>query len=93
MAMFSFNQIYLNTQPLRERESEVKQLVAEKTAMLQLKKKTLEGVISKIAGLEKGFNDCILKKDELTKKILECEVKLDRAKKLTSGLSGEKYRW
>jgi dynein heavy chain len=93
MAMYIFNQIYLNTQPLREREAEVKQLVAEKTAMLQLKKKTLEGVIGKIAGLEKAFNDCILKKEELTKKILECEVKLDRAKKLTSGLSGEKDRW
>jgi dynein heavy chain len=93
MAMYSFNQIYLNTQPLREREAEVKQLVAEKTAMLQLKKKTLEGVIGKIAALEKSFNDCILKKEELTKKILECEVKLDRAKKLTSGLSGEKDRW
>lgn len=51
MAMYSFNQIYLNTQPLREKEAEVKQLVAEKTAMLQLKKKTLEGVISKIAAL------------------------------------------
>ena len=61
--------------------------------MLQLKKKTLEGVITKIASLEKAFNDCILKKEELTKKILECEVKLDRAKKLTSGLSGEKDRW
>jgi dynein heavy chain, axonemal len=93
MAMYIFNQIYINTQPLREREAEVKQLVAEKTAMLQLKKKTLEGVITKIANLEKAFNDCILKKEELTKKILECEVKLDRAKKLTSGLSGEKQRW
>jgi hypothetical protein len=30
--------------------------------MLQLKKKTLEGVIKKIAALEKAFNDCILKK-------------------------------
>ncbi len=61
--------------------------------MLQLKKKTLKGVIDKINSLEKAFNDCILKKEELTKKILECEVKLDRAKKLTSGLSGEKDRW
>jgi hypothetical protein len=41
MAMYIFNQIYINTQPLREKEAEVKQLVAEKTAMLQQKKKIL----------------------------------------------------
>jgi len=68
--MYIFNQIYINTQPLREREAEVKQLVAEKTAMLQLKKKILEGVIGKIASLEKAYTDCIFKKEELTKKIL-----------------------
>ena len=67
--------------------------MAEKTTLLEEKKKILEGVINKIAALEKSFNDCIEKKEELTKKILECEVKLDRAKKLTSGLSGEKLRW
>ena len=59
MAMYSFNQIYLNTQPLREREAEVKKIVAEKTALLQEKKKILQGVIDKINSLEKSFNDCI----------------------------------
>lgn len=49
--MYVFNQIYINTQPLREREAEVKKLVAEKTAMLKEKKKILEGVINKIASL------------------------------------------
>lgn len=93
MAMYNFNQIYLDTRPLREREAEVKKLVTEKTSMLQEKKKILKGVIDKIANLEKSFNDCIEKKEELTKKILECQVKLERAKKLTSGLSGEKDRW
>jgi len=29
----------------------------------------------------------------LTKNIHECEIKLERAKKLTSGLSDEKERW
>lgn len=57
--MYSFNQIYINTQPLREREAEVKKIVAEKTALLQEKKKILQGVIDKISSLEKSFNDCI----------------------------------
>lgn len=45
MAMYSFNIIYLQTQPLREKEAQVKQMVAEKTAMLNDKKKILAGVI------------------------------------------------
>lgn len=93
MAMYSFNKIFLDTQPLREKEAEVKQLVAEKTAMLNEKKKILKGVIDKINTLEGTFNECINKKEELSKKILECQVKLDRAKKLTTGLSDEKERW
>lgn len=54
--MYSFNKIYLDTQPLREKEAEVKQLVAEKTAMLNEKKKILKGVIDKINTLERTFN-------------------------------------
>ena len=88
MAMYNFNKIYLDTQPLRKKEAQVKKLVAEKTLLLEEKKKILENVINKINSLEKSFNDCIEKKEELTKKILECQVKLERAKKLTSGLSG-----
>lgn len=59
MAMYVFNKIFLDTQPLRQKEAEVKKIVAEKTAMLQDKKKILQGVITKINSLEKGFNDCI----------------------------------
>lgn len=32
-------------------------------------------------------------KEALTKKIEECEIKLERAKKLTDGLSEESVRW
>ena len=87
MAMYSFNQIYLNTQPLRDKEAEVKELVQEKTKLLREKKKILEGVIQKI------YNNCIESKEKLTNDINQCEVKLDRAQKLTSGLSDEKERW
>ena len=91
--MYSFNTIYLNTQPLREKEAEVKKMVAEKTAMLNDKKKILANVIEKIDNLESSYKECIEKKEKLTKNIAECEIKLDRAKKLTSGLSDEKERW
>ena len=93
MAMYSFNNIFLNTQPLRDKEAEVKELVKEKTLLLKEKKKILEDVITKINNLEKTYNDCIESKEKLTTDIKQCEVKLDRAKKLTSGLSDEKERW
>lgn len=32
-------------------------------------------------------------KDELTRKITDCELKKDRAEKLTGGLKDEKVRW
>lgn len=59
----------------------------EKTAMLNEKKKILAGVIEKIRNLENKFNECIASKEKLTNDIKTCEIKLDRAKKLTSGLS------
>jgi dynein heavy chain len=93
MAMYNFNTIYLKTQPLREKEAEVKQLVKEKTSMLDEKKKTLASVIAKIKQLEIKFNECIVCKEKLTQDIMQCEIKLDRAKKLTSGLVDEKKRW
>lgn len=58
--------------------------------MLADKKKTLADVIEKISSLEASFKDCVEKKENLTKNIQECEIKLERAKKLTSGLSDEK---
>ena len=93
MAMYSFNNIYLNTQPLRDKEAEVKELVREKTMLLNEKKKILQDVIDKIEKLEKTYTDCIESKEKLTNDIKQCEIKLDRAKKLTSGLSDEKERW
>lgn len=50
-------------------------------------------VIEKIRTLEASFKACIDKKETLTKNLQEYEIKLERAKKLTSGLSDEKERW
>jgi len=39
------------------------------------------------------FNEKVAEKDRLTKDINDCEIKLERAQKLTDGLSDEKTRW
>ena len=72
MAMYNFNTIYLNTQPLRDKEAQVKELVREKTAMLNEKKKIMAGVIEKIDNLEKSFNECVESKERLTNDIKNC---------------------
>jgi dynein heavy chain len=40
-----------------------------------------------------AFNEKMKLKDELTRKITDCELKKDRAEKLTGGLKDEKVRW
>ncbi len=39
------------------------------------------------------FNEKMRMKEKLTAEINECQLKLDRAHKLTDGLSEEKERW
>jgi len=43
--------------------------------------------------LQDDFDEKVRLKEDLSKKIQECEIKLIRAQKLTSGLSDEKTRW
>lgn len=73
--------------------SEMKKIVDEKTEQLRIKKEELAKVNKKIRQLQAAFDEKIKLKEELTAKINECEIKLDRASKLTEGLSEEKTRW
>ncbi len=41
----------------------------------------------------KKYNESMRQQEELRNKIQECELKLERAQKLTEGLSEEKTRW
>jgi dynein heavy chain len=46
-----------------------------------------------IATLQAKYNDCVNKKEELERKVQECEDRLVRADKLIGGLADEKDRW
>jgi len=67
--------------------------VETKTRELNIAKESLEKVNARIRELERMFNEKIAEKEILTQKIKECEIKLERAQKLTEGLSDEKTRW
>ena len=67
--------------------------MAEKTAELNEKKAALDEVNKKIQSLEEMFDQKLKEKERLTNEIELCKVKLERAKKLISGLSDEQVRW
>lgn len=71
----------------------MRRIVDEKTRDLKIKKDSLEKINARIEQLEDMFNQKMFQKEELSRKIEECETKLERAKKLTDGLSEESIRW
>lgn len=93
MAMYSYNKIFLNTQPLRDELHLKKKEVAEMQLQLQEKRKELDKVNATIRNLQELYDQKIAFKQNLEAKKIECEVKLDRAQKLVVGLKDEKERW
>ncbi|KAJ3275318.1 Dynein heavy chain 1, axonemal [Terramyces sp. JEL0728] len=61
-------------------------------ALGELKRKLRESELS-IKEMEKRYTESVAKKEELSRKVEECNVKLSRAGKLIMGLGGEKQRW
>ena len=92
-AMYTYNGTYISTKPLREKLAECERILAEKNAMLKEKKEQLEQINKTIQRLEEQYKATIEEKERLNAKKQECEIKLLRAEKLTSGLKDEKERW
>lgn len=46
-----------------------------------------------MAELEANYNAAVSKKEELARKVQECEIQLGNAEKLIGGLGGEEARW
>ncbi len=60
---------------------------------MRVKQEALAHINAKIKELEEAAAAKMREKEELTMKMKDCEVQLERAKKLTDGLSDEKERW
>ena len=85
--MFDFNKVFNETRPLREKLEATQKVLDEKTALLNEKLAALDAVNKKIQELEAMFEQKMQEKERLTNEIELCKVKLERAKKLISGLS------
>lgn len=92
-AMVDYYKVYTETKPLREKLIEMRGIVETKTKELRVKKEALAKINATIQQLEEMFAAKMKQKEDLTRKIEECETKLERAKKLTDGLSEEAIRW
>ena len=92
-AMVTFYDVYESTKPVRERLEEVSKVLKEKTEFLDKKKAELEASTARLRELERQFNAKLQEKEDLIRKINECNLKLERAAKLTTLLADEKTRW
>lgn len=78
-AMYDYFKVFTETKPLREQLIQMKKIVEEKTAELKIKKDELEKVNQRIRELEEMYEQKILEKEELERKMKDCEVQLERA--------------
>ena len=78
---------------MRDRLKAVQEIVEKKMSDLAEKKRALEAINQKIRNLEELYNEKIAFKERLEAEIKECELKLDMAQRLTTGLSEEQIRW
>ncbi|KAJ3111551.1 Dynein heavy chain 1, axonemal [Phlyctochytrium bullatum] len=92
-AMEKYYWVSKTVAPKRARLQEAQESLETTLKILaELKKKMKEAEIN-IKEMEKRYTESVAKKEELSRKVEECNVKLSRAGKLISGLGGEKQRW
>lgn len=92
-AMEKYYWVSRSVAPKRARLEEAQNsLNAMMKALSELKAKMRE-IEHNLNEMEKKYQESMAKKEELGRKVEECNVKLNRAGKLISGLGGEKHRW
>ena len=92
-AALEFNKLYQVTQPLRDKQIRIDKSLREKRMQLIERKKEIHDINQKLDELENLFEVKNREKNLLKEKIEGCNVKLERAKKLTSLLDDENRRW
>jgi dynein heavy chain len=92
-AMEKYYHVSKGVAPKRARLKEAQDsLEVTLKTLSDLKRRMREAEIN-IKEMEKKYVENVAKKEELGRKVEECNLKLGRADKLISGLSGEKKRW
>nr|XP_045615668.1 dynein axonemal heavy chain 7-like isoform X1 [Procambarus clarkii] len=92
-AMASYNAIAKIVAPKRERLAEAEAEVAALMSLVEAKRGQLRELEEKLEVLQRRFSLSCREKENLEAEQKLCALKLERARKLISGLGGEQSRW
>ena len=92
-AMVTYDMVAKTIAPKKASLEKAQAELAEVMAKVDAKKAELQGVLDKVAGLQKKLADTIANKADLEGQAQTMLDQMGRAEKLLGGLGGEKVRW
>ena len=92
-AMMKYHELLKIVNPKRAKVREMNVMLAEVRQRLDEKRKKLAEVRAMMQELQDMYEEKLETERQLTQKISDCELKLERASKIIDGLAGEKVRW
>lgn len=93
MAMESYGNISRQVAPKKEKLRIAQEALEKKQKSLKEAKQKLQEIQDKLGELKTQYDDKVSLKEKLRQESEQTELKLTRAEKLVTGLSGEKDRW
>ncbi|PRP88057.1 dynein heavy chain 6, axonemal-like [Planoprotostelium fungivorum] len=92
-AMEMYSKIFKAVEPKRQRVEEASAMLEASQSKLAEKQERLHDIEEKLAGLKRSYEKSIADKSKLQDTISITSTRLERASKITEGLSGEQVRW
>lgn len=92
-AMETYGMIFRQVAPKKEKLRNAQETLEKKQRTLKEAKAKLEEIQVKLNELQTQYDEKLTLKEKLRKDSEDMELKLNRAEKLVSGLSGERSRW
>lgn len=92
-AMVVYDKVAKNIEPKKQALREAEESLAATMSQLDTKKRALQEVLDRVAGLQRTLKDTQDKKADLEAQAERAKKQLVRAGQLIGGLGGEKIRW
>ena len=93
IAMESYDRVAKIVAPKKASLAEAEQQLAEAMKVLEGKRASLKVIVDELDGLLAQLEECKTKSKDLQDQADLCQLKLERAEELITGLGGEKTRW
>ncbi|KAG6966008.1 hypothetical protein JG687_00005084 [Phytophthora cactorum] len=92
-AMYTYHFVAKAVEPKKQALAQAQKELDETLAILRSAQANLQQVSDRLAELEQSYNGAVAKKEELARKVVQCQVQLQNAERLIGGLGGEEARW